>query len=150
MPRRDRRGAQSPLGRVALALGHPLRIRALSALSLGEGSASTLCRCLDCDSVGDLSYHLRVLADDCGLIERVRSRQVRGAFERFFRLKPGTGFAVERLQVDERGLEEINELLRKAMADVKRVELDSRRRLQLNGAAEVTAVVSAASFQAVD
>jgi DNA-binding transcriptional ArsR family regulator len=80
----------SPLRRLAIALGHPLRVRILSALIAGEGSATTLSRQFGDVSVGDVSYHLGVLADDCELIERVRAQQVRGAMESFFRLKPGS------------------------------------------------------------
>ena len=76
--------------RLAIALGHPLRVRILSALIAGEGSATTLSRQFGDVSVGDVSYHLGVLADDCELIERVRAQQVRGALESFFRLKPGS------------------------------------------------------------
>jgi DNA-binding transcriptional ArsR family regulator len=76
--------------RLSIALGHPLRIRILSALVAGEGSATTLSRQFGDATVGDVSYHLGVLADDCELIERVRSRQVRGALESFFRLRPGS------------------------------------------------------------
>lgn len=84
------RESLSPMRRLAIALGHPLRVRILSALIAGEGSATTLSRQFGDVSVGDVSYHLGVLADDCELIERVRAQQVRGALESFFRLKPGS------------------------------------------------------------
>lgn len=79
----------SPLRRLAIALGHPLRLRILSTLVAGEGSATTLSRQFGDATVGDVSYHLGVLADDCELIELVRSQQVRGALENFYRLSPG-------------------------------------------------------------
>jgi DNA-binding transcriptional ArsR family regulator len=92
MPKRMKKAdeSQSPIQRLAIALGHPLRVRILSALVTGEGSATTLSRQFGDATVGDVSYHLGVLADDCELIECVRSRQVRGASESFFRLKPGS------------------------------------------------------------
>jgi len=92
MPKRDKKTGESlsPMRRLSIALGHPLRIRILSALVAGEGSATTLSRQFGDVTVGDVSYHLGVLADDCELIERVRSRQVRGALESFFRLRPGS------------------------------------------------------------
>ncbi len=92
MPKRTKKAdeSQSPIQRLAIALGHPLRVRILSALIAGEGSATSLSRQFGDASVGDVSYHLGVLADDCELIECVRSQQVRGASESFFRLKPGS------------------------------------------------------------
>jgi DNA-binding transcriptional ArsR family regulator len=99
MPRRSKKAGESlsPMRRLSIALGHPLRIRILSALVAGEGSATTLSRQFGDVTVGDVSYHLGVLADDCDLIERVRSRQVRGALESFFRLKSGSD--LERIQL---------------------------------------------------
>ena len=101
MPRRSKKAGESlsPMRRLSIALGHPLRIRILSALVAGEGSATTLSRQFGDATVGDVSYHLGVLADDCDLIERVRSRQVRGALESFFRLKPGSD--LERIQLPQ-------------------------------------------------
>jgi DNA-binding transcriptional ArsR family regulator len=91
MPKRIKKKEEplSPVRRLAVALGHPLRLRILSALVAGEGSATTLSRQFGDVSVGDVSYHLGVLADDCELIELVRAQQVRGAQESFYRLKPG-------------------------------------------------------------
>jgi DNA-binding transcriptional ArsR family regulator len=101
MARRSKKTGESlsPMRRLSIALGHPLRIRILSALVAGEGSATTLSRQFGDATVGDVSYHLGVLADDCDLIERVRSRQVRGALESFFRLKPGSD--LERIQLPQ-------------------------------------------------
>jgi DNA-binding transcriptional ArsR family regulator len=81
--------SSTPIRRLAIALGHPLRVRILSALVAGEGSATTLSRQFGDVTVGDVSYHLGVLADDCELIELARSQQVRGALENFYRLSPG-------------------------------------------------------------
>lgn len=77
------------MGRLAIAIGHPLRLRILSALVAGEASAASLSRQFRDVSVSDVAYHVRVLAEDCDLIELVRSRPVRGAMESFYRLKPG-------------------------------------------------------------
>lgn len=79
----------SPVSRLAVAIGHPLRLRILSALVAGEGSAAALSRQFGDVHLSDVAYHLRVLAEDCDLIEVVRSRPVRGAMESFYRLKPG-------------------------------------------------------------
>jgi DNA-binding transcriptional ArsR family regulator len=68
-------------------MGHPLRREILSALVVGEGSATTLARQFN-ELVPNVSYHLRVLAEDCDLVEFVRAIRVRGTEEKFFRLKP--------------------------------------------------------------
>lgn len=81
-------GGSGELKRLFTSLGHQRRIELLAALAEGEGSATSLLPGFEGASVGDLSYHLRVLADTCNLIERTRSRRVRGATEIFFQLKP--------------------------------------------------------------
>jgi DNA-binding transcriptional ArsR family regulator len=95
MPRRVKKSDEpiSPVDRLAIAIGHPLRLRILSALVAGEGSAATLSRQFHDVQLSDVAYHLRVLADDCELIEMTRSRPVRGAMESFYRLKPDTDLA---------------------------------------------------------
>jgi DNA-binding transcriptional ArsR family regulator len=94
MARRIKKSAPvSAVDRLAIAIGHPLRLRILSALVGGEGSAATLSRQFRDVHLGDVAYHLRVLADDCELIELVRSRPVRGAMESFYRLKAGVDLA---------------------------------------------------------
>src|SRR4029077_6342652 len=89
MPRRTEkpRPTLSVVGRVGIALTHPLRVRILFALAAGEGSATRLSNQFGDASVSDVSYHLGVLADDCDLVEQVRVRPVRGAMENFYRLK---------------------------------------------------------------
>jgi DNA-binding transcriptional ArsR family regulator len=91
MPKRPKKSppATSPVSRLAIAIGHPLRVRILSALIAGEASATTLSRQFADVHLSDVAYHLRVLADDCELIELVRSRPVRGTMESFYRLRPG-------------------------------------------------------------
>jgi len=78
----------TPVGRLAHALSHPLRLRILVSLATGEASATTLSNRFGDVAVGEVSYHLAVLAEDCRLIERTWSRPVRGATETFFRLRP--------------------------------------------------------------
>lgn len=58
----------------------------------GEASATTLSRQFGDVTVADLSYHLTVLFEDCGLIEQVRLRPARGAVEYFYRLKARSDF----------------------------------------------------------
>jgi DNA-binding transcriptional ArsR family regulator len=101
MARRSKKTNESltPMRRLAVALGHPLRVRILSALVAGDGSATTLAGQFGDATVGDVSYHLSVLASDCELIERVRAQQVRGAVESFYRLRPGS--AIGEVEIPE-------------------------------------------------
>lgn len=67
---------------------HPLRIRLMLALSAtGPSSATVLAVQLGDVTVGDCHYHLTKLKDG-GAIKLVRSRPVRGATERVYRLAP--------------------------------------------------------------
>jgi DNA-binding transcriptional ArsR family regulator len=136
-----------PVQRLAIALKHPLRARLLTALVGGDGSATQLSRQFGDVSVGDASYHLSVLADECGLIDRVRSRQVRGAVERFFRLRPSVVLAVDSVTVDQLGMAEIDEALEEAIARVKGAELKSRHRLESLGHAATGAAIVVAAIQ---
>ncbi len=92
MPRKKKRAAaETTIGQIAKAVGHPLRVRILGALVSQDGSASTLSRQFDVP-LGDVDYHLGVLDRDCQVIELVGHRQVRGAQENIYRLKPWTNF----------------------------------------------------------
>jgi DNA-binding transcriptional ArsR family regulator len=76
------------IARLASVLNHPLRIRLLLALAAsGLGSATVLSIQLGDVSVGDCHYHLTTL-EDGGFIKLARSRSVRGATERVYRLAP--------------------------------------------------------------
>jgi DNA-binding transcriptional ArsR family regulator len=136
-----------PVQRLAIALKHPLRVRILSALVAGDRSATQLSGQLGDVSVGDASYHLNVLAKECRLVDRVRSRQVRGAVERFFRLRPGVLFAVDAVTVDQRGMTEIDEALEEAIARIKGAELSSRYRLESTDTTGVEVAVAVAAIQ---
>jgi DNA-binding transcriptional ArsR family regulator len=69
---------------LAKALSHPLRQRILERLSVGgEASPTQLARLLDA-RLPNVAYHVRVLLElDC--VELVRTRQVRGALEHYYR-----------------------------------------------------------------
>jgi DNA-binding transcriptional ArsR family regulator len=78
-------GRDRPLDPIlAKALSHPLRQRILERLSVGgEASPTQLARLLDAP-LPNVAYHVRVLLDlEC--IELVRTRQVRGALEHYYR-----------------------------------------------------------------
>lgn len=65
------------------AIGHPLRLRILSAAS-DEISPKRLSESLGDTSVQLVSYHVRILRD-AGLLELTDTKQRRGAIEHFYR-----------------------------------------------------------------
>lgn len=67
------------------ALGHPLRRRILRKMvgANGETSPRELAAELD-EPLSALSYHVRVLAE-CGAIRLVRTKQIRGSTQHFYR-----------------------------------------------------------------
>ena len=78
-------GRDRPLDpNLAKALSHPLRQRILERLSAdGEASPTELARRLD-ERLPNVAYHVRILVElDC--LELVRTRQVRGALEHYYR-----------------------------------------------------------------
>lgn len=76
------------IARIASLLNHPLRVRLLLALATtGPGSATGLSVQLGGLTVGDCHYHLTALKKG-GVIRLARSRPVRGATERVYRLAP--------------------------------------------------------------
>jgi len=89
-------GRDRPLDpNLAKALSHPLRQRILERLSVGgdEASPTQLARLLDAP-VPNVAYHVRILLQlDC--IELVRTRQVRGALEHYYRATAHPWFDAE-------------------------------------------------------
>lgn len=72
------------------ALNHPLRRRILRILGQTEvASATDISRATEV-RLGNVAYHLKVLTD-LEVLELVRRRQVRGAFEKFYRPAPCDG-----------------------------------------------------------
>jgi DNA-binding transcriptional ArsR family regulator len=67
------------------ALAHPLRRRILRRMirSGGETSPRDLAADLD-EPLSALSYHVRVLAE-CGAVRLVRTKQIRGSTQHFYR-----------------------------------------------------------------
>jgi DNA-binding transcriptional ArsR family regulator len=103
------------------ALSHPVRARALTVLNERVASPSELAAEQN-EAVGYVAYHVRVLRE-MELIELVKSRQVRGATEHFYRgtIKPYLSEDFwERLPKDARkgvsvaGLEVLNEAVKQA------------------------------------
>lgn len=74
------------LARLAFTFGHPLRVQILQSLADKVGSAKTISNELGV-SLGNVSHHLNdVLFRECGYVEVVKERQIRGATEYFFRI----------------------------------------------------------------
>jgi DNA-binding transcriptional ArsR family regulator len=71
--------------RYVKALSHPLRVRILALLQERTASPRELAKWLDA-TLGTVSYHVRTL-HDFGLIELVRTSQVRGAIAHHYRAK---------------------------------------------------------------
>jgi DNA-binding transcriptional ArsR family regulator len=66
-----------------VALKHPLRREILKTMAAGETSPRDLAKTLD-RPLSNVSYHVRVLLD-CGVLELVRTRQVRGSMQHFYK-----------------------------------------------------------------
>jgi hypothetical protein len=65
------------------AIGHPLRLRLLTIFNERVASPSDLAAELG-EPIGNVSYHTRILARP-GCVELVRTKQVRGAVEHYYR-----------------------------------------------------------------
>jgi hypothetical protein len=76
--------------RLLKALDHVLRQHILLAAVQGEISPIGLSKALG-EGLSHISYHIRVLRDDCdGMIEETRTEQRRGAVEHFYRASTRT------------------------------------------------------------
>jgi DNA-binding transcriptional ArsR family regulator len=84
------------------ALGHPMRRRILREMLDGGGEASPreLSATLR-EQLSALSYHVRVLAE-CGAIELVRTEQIRGSTQHFYRAVVKAGWAITALEAGEK------------------------------------------------
>jgi DNA-binding transcriptional ArsR family regulator len=71
--------------RFVKALGHPMRVRILALLQERTASPRELAQWLDA-SLGTVSYHVRAL-HALGLLELVRTTQVRGAIAHHYRAR---------------------------------------------------------------
>jgi DNA-binding transcriptional ArsR family regulator len=69
--------------RLVRAIGHPLRLRLLTIFNERVASPSDLAAELG-EPIGNVSYHTRILAR-LGCVELVRTKQVRGAVEHYYR-----------------------------------------------------------------
>jgi DNA-binding transcriptional ArsR family regulator len=69
--------------RLVRAIGHPLRLRLLTIFNERVASPSDLAVELG-EPIGNVSYHTRILAR-LGCVELVKTKQVRGAVEHYYR-----------------------------------------------------------------
>jgi DNA-binding transcriptional ArsR family regulator len=80
----ERGGAHGIIdARVVKALGHPVRVQALTILNERIASPNEISKELD-QSVGHVSYHIKVLKE-CECIELVDTAPRRGAMEHYYR-----------------------------------------------------------------
>lgn len=79
----ERGRQQDPDLRMIRALAHPIRWRVLQILNLRTASPSELASELEAP-LPNIAYHVKVLADN-DAIELVKTEQVRGALEHFYR-----------------------------------------------------------------
>jgi DNA-binding transcriptional ArsR family regulator len=85
-----------------VALGHPTRRRILREMNGGPpASPRELSKRID-DSLSNVSYHFRVLAE-AGILELVSTRPVRGSTQHFYGMSPLDGWALALLDAGERG-----------------------------------------------
>lgn len=79
-----RKSRQAPRPTVAKAVAHPIRATCLVMMAERPTSSSEVARYLCIKDMSAVHYHTEALAE-AGLIEEVRTRQVRGATEHFYR-----------------------------------------------------------------
>jgi DNA-binding transcriptional ArsR family regulator len=84
------------------ALGHPMRRRILREMldRGGEVSPRELAATLS-EQLSALSYHVRVLAE-CHAVELVRTEQIRGSTQHFYRPAVKAGWAITALEAGEK------------------------------------------------
>lgn len=88
-PNNDKEPNLSPLvdQRLAKALAHVLRQHILLAMVQGEVSPSELSKALG-EGLSQVSYHVKVLRDECEMIVETRTEPRRGAVEHYYRATP--------------------------------------------------------------
>jgi len=84
------------------ALGHPMRRRILREMLDGGGEVSPreLAAKLS-EQLSALSYHVRVLAE-CRAVELVRTEQIRGSTQHFYRAVVKANWAITALEAGEK------------------------------------------------
>lgn len=119
--------------------------------------------------LSSISYHVKVLYEECGLLELADEIPKRGAVEHFYRAKPAafigqaaraaTAFDSQQVDecdvvswlpvsVDEKGRTEVGAILSEALQAMGRIEQDSRARLSESGEEPTEMIVGVAGFRA--
>lgn len=137
--------AASEVARLMKLFSHPFRLQIVNTLALeGVASATTLSARFDDVSLGDCNYHLRALQSG-GAIALVKSRKVRGAEERIYRIEP-----LSRWPFNPRLLPIIRELVPEASQEpFEPVAITVSLALDQRGAADAASVISGARSKAV-
>jgi DNA-binding transcriptional ArsR family regulator len=95
------RAKRSDTNDLLTALRHPLRRQILQSMQDGQPiSPRELATNLE-QPLSNVSYHVRVLVD-CGVLELVRTKQVRGSMKHFYRAKLETDWARFVLGLDDK------------------------------------------------
>jgi DNA-binding transcriptional ArsR family regulator len=100
--------------RLVRAIGHPLRLRLLTIFNERVASPSDLAAELG-EPIGNVSYHTRILAR-LGCVELVKTKQVRGAVEHYYR-------AVVRPVFSDEDWAQLPKSIRKSLADAALTEI---------------------------
>ena len=139
--------------RISRALGHPIRVEAIGCLTKQDtASANRIAKQIG-QNTGTVAYHVRVLYEECRVLELADVQPVRGALEHFFRLAPinheaASLFKCRPAVLDDRGLLDVSEALREANEKMERAEAESRQRLEENGGKALTALLGVAAIEA--
>jgi DNA-binding transcriptional ArsR family regulator len=139
--------------RISRALGHPIRVEALRCLIKDDTiSANRIAKQIG-ENTGTVAYHVRVLFEECRVLELADVQPVRGALEHFFRLAPIAHdddglFMCRPATLDDRGLQDALEALREANEKMEKAEAESHQRLEKNGGEALTTLLSVTAIEA--
>jgi DNA-binding transcriptional ArsR family regulator len=125
MPRKSTEARLDP--RLIKVLGHPVRVRALEALSSRVASPSELARELG-EPLGNVAYHVKILEEN-DAIELVSTAPVRGAVEHFYGATFDPRIIHASLDLDEQGYNDVVRFLDSVRERAREIEVQSSSRL---------------------
>jgi len=130
------------------ALNHEVRLQILGILGQRELSPAELARERG-EPVSNVAYHFRML-EELGCAKVVRTRQVRGSVEHFYRGSGVVHYSWSPAMLDQAGLEELAVLLRATCTAIGEIETRAAARLGRNGHGDTAllAMVALAGFAA--
>jgi predicted ArsR family transcriptional regulator len=140
--------------RLSRALGHQIRIEALGCLIKDDTTSANRIAKQIGQNTGTVAYHMRVLFEECRVLELTDVQPVRGALEHFFRLAPISHdddglFVCRPATLDDRGHRDALEALREANEKMEKAEAESRRRLaQGDGGTALSTLLGVAAIEA--